>query len=206
MTNLEENIFQPLPNYEECYLVSKTGEVRGIHTWNGKGKMLKPSVNIKGYLKVKLQKRCVKYSTFVHRLVAITFIPNPLNLPQVNHKDGNKQNNHVDNLEWCTNQENIDHRQRFLYTEEKKQAFRISCKNPERLKKISEASKGANNGFAKKVIDKSTGEIFGCVGDAAIKYGYTYNQLKQWLNGRRKNLSTLTHYKPTAEENLLKNT
>jgi len=67
--------------------------------------VLKPQPNAKGYLRVSIGKKLV----FVHRLVAEKYIPNPENLPQVNHKDGNKLNNNVDNLEWVDNQQNRDH-------------------------------------------------------------------------------------------------
>lgn len=66
-----------------------------------------------GYIKCKFSRRIngkTKYiERSVHRLVALAFIPNPLNLPEVNHKDGNKENNSVDNLEWVTHVENVKH-------------------------------------------------------------------------------------------------
>lgn len=61
------------------------------------------------YHRVKLFKGNNSRKLLVHRLVAECFIPNPLNLPEVNHKDGNKLNNHIDNLEWCTHKENTQH-------------------------------------------------------------------------------------------------
>lgn len=70
--------------------------------WN---RYIKPQPNNKGYGRVQL---CGKFY-FVHRLVAEKFIPNPNNLPQVNHIDGDKTNNCIENLEWVTNQENRDH-------------------------------------------------------------------------------------------------
>lgn len=74
-------------------------------------KIIKPCVNQRGYFRVDMRStdRKLGRTEVVHRLVAQAFIPNPLNLPQVNHKDGNKQNNHVDNLEWCTNLHNHRH-------------------------------------------------------------------------------------------------
>lgn len=78
-----------------------------------KGCIRKPSVNRKGYYAINLSnssKDGYKTSLLIHRLVAQTFIPNPDNKPQVNHKDGVKTNNHADNLEWCTNDENHEHK------------------------------------------------------------------------------------------------
>ena len=62
-----------------------------------------------GYLQFSYRNNGKRYYKRVHRIVAETFIPNPLDLPQVNHKDGNKLNNCVDNLEWCNNSQNTQH-------------------------------------------------------------------------------------------------
>lgn len=70
---------------------------------------LSPAVSPYGYLHVSLQTGKVQRTFFVHRLVASAFIENPEEKPQINHKDGNKQNNAVENLEWATSKENINH-------------------------------------------------------------------------------------------------
>lgn len=91
--------------YGEQYQVSNTGAVRNKIT----GHILKPHKDTKGYLRVSLSKGNVRVTVKVHRTVAIAFIENPNNLPQVNHKDGNKENNSVLNLEWVSNYENMQH-------------------------------------------------------------------------------------------------
>lgn len=89
------------------YEVSDTGLVRNIHT----DQILKPKVNkSKSYPRGRYLKVTLFYNYYkshaVHRLVALAFIPNPDNLPTVNHKDNNPLNNNVDNLEWMTNEDN----------------------------------------------------------------------------------------------------
>lgn len=73
------------------------------------GRILKPSLTHTGYLHVNLYKDGKRITRNVHRLMAETFIPNPDNLPQVNHINGDKTDNRVENLEWCTAQHNISH-------------------------------------------------------------------------------------------------
>ena len=116
-------IWHPCAGYETHYEVSNIGNVRSIermvlHEEGGlkrsPSKVLKQGKSKSGYLTVSFSVDSVKNNHSVHRLVARAFIPNELNKPQVNHKDGNKHNNHVDNLEWMTASENGLHSYRVL--------------------------------------------------------------------------------------------
>ena len=100
-----EEIWKDIEWHKGSYKVSNMGRVYSIRRKKFKDTYL----DKRGYVKVCL---CYNYTQkifSVHRLVAKAFIPNPNNYPQVNHKDENKQNNNVDNLEWCTKQENQNH-------------------------------------------------------------------------------------------------
>ena len=99
-----------IAGYEGLYQISSCGNVRSFVSARGKRKipkLLKPEVLKKGYLRVPLCKDYSKERYMVHRLVAMAFIPNPDNLPYINHKDENKSNNNVDNLEWCSRSYNV---------------------------------------------------------------------------------------------------
>lgn len=92
-------------HYIENYYVSNDGEIKNNLT----GRILKLNSAHNGYKKTNVSINGKLKTVFIHRLVAELFIPNPNNLPQVNHKDGNKTNNRADNLEWVTLQENVIH-------------------------------------------------------------------------------------------------
>jgi hypothetical protein len=100
--NEEFKVIDECPNY----MVSNFGNIKGLTS----GIILKPWFNDRGYNKVTLCKSNNKQSNrYVHRLVAIAFIENPHQYNQVNHIDGNKNNNTIHNLEWCTRKHNITH-------------------------------------------------------------------------------------------------
>ena len=89
-------------NYKGKYQISNLGRVKALNYRRTKKEKIITLKKSKGYYQVSLWKNGKRKIFLVHRLVAQTFIPNPDNLPQVNHKDENKLNNCVNNLEWCT--------------------------------------------------------------------------------------------------------
>lgn len=109
-----EEIWKPVVGYEGYYEVSSFGRIRSLSRtvsskrWSSDtrfmvGKTMKPKIDKNGYVRIMLTGSDKSRKTLnVHRLVAEAFLPNPNNLPQVNHKDENKANNCIDNLEWCT--------------------------------------------------------------------------------------------------------
>lgn len=123
-----KEIWKPIKGYEEHYHVSNMGKVRSIprtimlsngNPYTIKGGILTFSINRTGYFLVHLSRVTVR--TFsVHRLVALAFMPNPKNKATINHINGIKTDNHVDNLEWCTMSENLKHAHRTgLYKSER---------------------------------------------------------------------------------------
>ena len=101
-----EEIWKDIEGYEGLYQISNLGKVKSIRF--NKERLLKYDKST-SYLRIKLCKDGIETNYLIHRLVAKAFIPNPDNKPQVNHIDGIKTNNSVDNLEWCTASENQTH-------------------------------------------------------------------------------------------------
>lgn len=107
---LPKQVWKDIKGYEGLYQVNQVGQVRSLnYKRTGKVKRLSPRLSSNGYLMVNLWKERKPYQYLVHRLVALTFIPNPNNLPQVNHIDENKFNNTVWNLEWCDSDYNANY-------------------------------------------------------------------------------------------------
>ena len=110
-----QEIWKDVVGYEGIYQVSNTGKVRNI-----RGYILSPADNGNGYLRFSLYKSKKVCSTqYLHRLIAEAFIPNPDKLSEINHKDENKKNNNIDNLEWVTHVENCNYGTRIQRYSEK---------------------------------------------------------------------------------------
>ena len=103
---MSNEIWKDIEGYEGLYQVSNKGRVKSFH---GKGRIMKPGTHPLGYKVVPLTKDGETNTKQVHRLVAQAFIPNPENLPVINHKDENPSNNNVENLEWCTQKYNLNY-------------------------------------------------------------------------------------------------
>lgn len=154
-------IWKDIKRYEGLYRISNTGKIKNVKT----GKILKGGDNGRGYRFVFLCKDVKHHKRFyVHRLVATHFIVNKHNYPQVNHIDGNKSNNNVNNLEWCTPIHNSLHKKEVL---------------------------GKTNCKAVKCIE--TGVVFKSIDEASNYYGLSHSVLSRVVN-QDKNHKTFAGY------------
>lgn len=151
MINSEEEIWRAYPDIDKIE-VSTFGRIRSV-----KGHYYKSHLGNSGYLQVCFHINDKYINKLVHRLVAETFILNPDNLPQVNHKDNDRTNNNVDNLEFCTASYNAKYRNKFGVSNTETQGhplFAINLATIEVLRFRSQAEAGRELGVLRKNINK----------------------------------------------------
>ena len=185
-------IWKPVVGYEGLYEVSNLGRVKALGNglkcsrFKGKEIIMKQEVSNVGYNRVSLRKNRKYKHWGVHRLVAIAFLPNPNNLPIVNHKDENPLNNCVDNLEWCTQKYNVNHaNSQKKKVESFKKSNVGSCHYYKGLATKNRLKVGS---YEKPVhqIDPVTGEIiqtFRCIREAERTFNTKH--ISAVVNGRR---------------------
>lgn len=169
-----EEVWKCIIGYEGKYQVSNLGNVRSLN-YQGHGyvRNLVPKVNNRGRLWVELRGENGVKQMLIHRLVGESFIPNPNNLPEINHKDENPKNNCVDNLEWCTGLYNK------LYS---------IVRHPERRTQRKHSQKYRNwNKVAIIQADKSGNEIrhWGNMREIANTLGYNQTSITECCEGKR---------------------
>lgn len=160
--------------YAGLYEVSNLGRIRTIAT----GRIRSLTVSNRGYLTVLFKRRGNGKRFYVHRLVANAFIPNPNNKRTVNHIDGNKQNNNVDNLEWATYEENISHSWktglRSLTKEQREAVSRIRSKPVLRIDpRTNEVCEFKSATEAARCVDGDQSNISACCRNK-LKTAYGY--------------------------------
>lgn len=164
-----ENYWKPIFGYSKFYKINRNGEIFSSYL----NKIIKPQKNGNGYLKIILVNERGKKKFFIHRLVADTFLKNPKKLPCVNHKNGKKDDNRVENLEWCTHSQNQKHSVQILKN--------IPFLFPKYLGKNHHSAKQINQ----KDGDIIIGTYYGC-GEAFRKTGINPHNIHSVLIGKRK--------------------
>lgn len=132
-----------IEGWEGYYQISSYGRLKSFHNKKHGGKILSPGLS-GGYVLAQLYRRGYRKDISVHRLVALTFISNPKNKPEVNHKNGIKNDNHVDNLEWCTASENVRHSFYVL----KNKPSQLGIRNGTSSKQVVQIDKNTNHRIA----------------------------------------------------------
>lgn len=167
-------IWKPIRGFEGIYKINSSGKVRSLNRTIQvkeksryiKGRMITSRIGRDGYKTVRLSKAGKTHTRYIHRLIADAFIRNPLNKPFVNHINGDKSDNRVENLEWVSHSENIRH------------AYVTG------LYKIPHAR-------CKRVVNHCTGKHFRSIREAAKKMGISYKTCVNYLNGNRRNPTCL---------------
>lgn len=178
---MNREIWQQIKGFEGFYSVSNKGNVKHDKTTKGIGTgnyareehFIKHRINNKGYAIVDLYKGNKRSQLLVHRLVANAFLPNPNNLPQVNHINGNKNDNRVQNLEWCTQEQNMLH------------AFKIGLAKPSDKQKRAIAE--TNKAKRKAVVFKqgSNVQVFESISKASKETGLSISTISRYCRGIR---------------------
>lgn len=164
-----KEVFKDIVGYEGLYQVSNIGRVKSLpkdkvlhncgFICKSKERILKPKLEKNGYLRVGLYKNGIVQYFSIHRLVAIAFIENPNNYPDINHKDENRTNNNVNNLEWCSVSYNTQYSS-YKWTGEKHWA-------------------------SKKVLCIETGESFFSITEAGKQKNVQYKNIHKCCKGER---------------------
>ena len=192
--NEEVEIWKDVVGYEGYYKVSNLGRVKGVErqftqfnsltkNYNTKTlpeKIMKPHEDKDGYLKLQLTRDGEHNKFFVHRLVALAFIPNTENKPQVNHKQGNKKDNRVDMLEWNTVSENQQHaHDNKLYECQRGETNGHAKLTEAQVRKIHELYSGGN------ITQQYLADMFGVAGNAIsrIVNGLRWNHIYKEIYG-----------------------
>lgn len=180
-------ILKDIIGYEGEYQISNLGRVWSLK----RNRFLLPDITGRGYYKVCLCKSNIKKGCCVHKYVAKHFIPNPENKPCVNHKDGNKLNNHIDNLEWCTVKENCQH------------AWRIGLqKDVGQIKAMTLFNKTKRVFNGVMVLDTKSGIIYNTIKEASLKTGLSERFISTNISGVTKvNKTNLIKYNHGKETN-----
>ena len=155
-----EEVWKPIKGYEDRYEVSNLGKVKSLSRKKGwciaKEKIIIPCTSRTGYFVVDLYKNYSRKHHQIHRLVAQAFIPNPDNKPQVNHLDGDRKNNSVDNLEWSTAKENQLHKVYTLGSKSGKDIKKILCvETGEMYKSVHQAASALGKDSSFSIIAES---------------------------------------------------
>ena len=201
-------IWKDIQGYEGFYQISNLGNVKSLERVIDKGngilqhrkeRIMNKRESVDGYYVAKLNVNKKSKSIAIHILVARHFIDNPNNYPEVNHKDCNRKNNQVDNLEWCTHQQNVEHSKQLGHYKTKSgcdnpnyknDTLKIKYKNNPTLAKINNSRPREQNGRCVKIrmINNDVIKDFNFIGEAAeylIVNGYTDGK----INSIRSNIT-----------------
>ena len=206
-------LWKDIKSFEGLYQVSTLGRVRSLDKYIDvkirnvdkvlkRGKILKPAYDKDGYLRVSLCKNGKRTNFYVHRLVAEAFIPNPLNLPVINHKDEVKDNNYPYNLEWCTDEYNTNYG-----TANKRRAEKQSKKvyqydmQGNLIKEWSSVAEAGRNGYDHRTISAC------CLGKLKTHQNFiwSYKPIENFnVNNYKKKTTSKMVYQYDKDYNLIK--